>query len=400
MNIITHMFKKDLMRLKYLLVVWFLLILAQSALGIGGNNIAAEVFEFQMILPLLTKLIGFLQGLMVIVIIPLIIQDDSLVGTTAFWFTRPISRKGLLLSKSCMISAILIMPLLLAELFVLSANGATAYHLLLVVPEVLIEELAFIVPFVILAAMTSKFSRYALVGIVVFAALAVVSICRSVIPMFLPELRKYVVNIELYKNPSLELSFGVAKDLYVFLIGSILIAHQFLTRHTTKTIKYLVVAFLAMTCLTQLWSWDFLEAVSVVQSTPAISDRLTVDFDTKHLIVSDEMRHSKKDVREKSISSRQRVKGLPAGCFAISKGTKDVQMKYPDGTILESRYISSFKREVFSNEKFMQPIQAALKDVKLLNPFKEKFSYTEVFSLDESALHQYKNKTGTYSASP
>jgi hypothetical protein len=197
----------------------------------------------------------------------------------------------------------------------------------------------------------------------------------------------------------LEASFGVAKDLYVFLIGSVLIAHQFLTRHTTKTIKYLVVAFLVMTCFTQLWRWDFLKEVSVVQSSPEISDRLSVDIDTQYLIISDEIRHSKKDVREKSISSKQRVKGLPVGQFAILKRMKDVQMKYPDGTILESRYISPFKREVFSSEKFMLPIQAALKDVKLLNPFKEKFSYTEVFSLDESSLHQYKNKTGTYSAS-
>ena len=181
MNIITHLFKKDLMRLKYLLIVWLFLILAQSALGIGGNKIAAEVFEFQMILPLLAKMIGFLQGLMMIVIVPLIIQDDSIVGTTAFWYTRPISRKGLLFAKSCMILTILVAPLLLAELFVLAANGATAYHLLLVVPEVLIEKLAFIVPFVILAALTSKFSRYALVGIIIFAVFAVISIIASVL---------------------------------------------------------------------------------------------------------------------------------------------------------------------------------------------------------------------------
>ncbi|MFC1739192.1 hypothetical protein ACFL1G_09100 [Planctomycetota bacterium] len=399
MKFIPYLFKKDLIRLKYLLLVWLLLILAQSALAIGGINLAAEVLQFQIILPLLVKLIGFLQGLMMIVIIPLIIQDDSLVGTTAFWYTRPISRKGLLFAKSCMISTILVMPLLIAELFVLGANGATAYYLLLVVPEVLIEKLAFIVPFVILATLTPKFSRYALVGIIVFAVLVVVAIIKSVIPMFLPVLKKYIYNLELFKNPSLEASVDVAKDLYVFLIGSVLIAHQFLTRHTTKTIKYLVVAFLVMTCCTRLWSWDFLKEASVVQSSPAISDHLSVDFDTQYLIISDEVRYRKKDVREKSISSKQRVKGLPVGQFAILKGMKDVQMKYPDDTILESRYISSFKREMFSSEKFMLPIQAALKDVKLLNPFKEKFSYTEVFSLDESALHQFKNKTGTYSAS-
>ena len=74
MKFIPYLFKKDLIRLKYLLFVWLLLILVQSALGIGGHNLAAEYLEFQVFLPLLTKLISFLQGLMIIVIVPLIIK--------------------------------------------------------------------------------------------------------------------------------------------------------------------------------------------------------------------------------------------------------------------------------------------------------------------------------------
>ena len=267
MKFIPYLFKKDLIRLKYLLLVWLLLILAQSALGIGGINLAAEILQFQMILPLLTKLISFLQGLMIIVIVPLIIQDDSIVGTTAFWFTRPISRKGLLFTKSCLVLILLVILPLIAEIFVLASHGATAYLLFLAVPEILIEKLAFITPFLILATLTPKFSRYALVGIIVFAVLVVVAIIRSVIPMFLPSIGKYINNVELFKNPSLEASVGIAKDLYVFLIGSVLIAHQFLTRHTARTIKYLVVAFLVMTCFTRLWNWDFLKEVPVVKTS-------------------------------------------------------------------------------------------------------------------------------------
>jgi hypothetical protein len=46
----------------------------------------------------------------------------------------------------------------------------------------------------------------------------------------------------------------------------------------------------------------------------------------------------------------------------------------------------------------MPSIQDALGDVKLVNPFTDKFSYTEIFSLDGRNLHRYKNKVGTYSA--
>ncbi|HPS54932.1 MAG TPA: hypothetical protein PLP05_04985 [Sedimentisphaerales bacterium] len=392
------MFKKDLMRLKYLLIAWFLLILAQSALGIGGNKIATEVFEFQMILPLLAKMISFLQALMMIVIVPLIIQDDSLVGTTAFWYTRPISRKGLLLAKSFMISIILVIPLLLAELFVLAANGATACQLLLAVPEVLTEKLAIIVPFAILATLTAKFSRYALVGIIIFAAFTIISIIMSVVPMFFNNLSKYIYDLDPYRNPSLLASVNFAKGLYIFLIGSALITHKFLTRRTEKTINYLLVAFLVMICFTRLWEWDFLQKECVtVPSSPAISN-LSVDFDTQYLIISDEVRYRKTDTREKSISSKQRIKGLPAGQFTISMVMDSVQMQYPDGTTLKSEYLSSFTNEAFSSEKFMLPIQTALKDVKLLNPYKDNSSSTEIFCLDESSLFQFKDKKGIYSA--
>ena len=401
MIFIPYLFKKDLNRLKIIFFAWILLILAQLALGIGGSKLATEFLEFQMFLPLFTKLVGFLQGLMIIVIVPLIIQDDSLVGTTAFWFTRPISKKGLLFTKSCMIFILIIMPLV-AELFVLAANGAVARLLLLAVPEIFIEKLAFLIPFIILAAITPKFSRYALVGIIIFAVLVIISIILSVISMFLPRyfphIAKYIYNYELYKNPSLAASGRVAKDIYTILIGSILISYQFLIRNTARTIKWLVVAFLITICFTRIWKWDFLKETPVVESSSAASAPLSVSFDTNDISVSDEPRYGKEDVRLKSVNTREIVEGLPVEQFAILRDMNNVQMKYSDGNTLESEYVSSRYIVTYSSQKFMQPIQSVLKDIRLLNPYKETSSDTEVFSLSESDFHQFKNIKGTYSA--
>ena len=403
MYFIPYLFRKDLVRLKILILVWFLLILTQLALGIGGIDLAAEFLQFQMFLPLLTKMISILQGLMIIVIFPLLIQDDSLVGTTSFWFTRPISRKGLLITKACFTLILLIALPLIAEIFVLAANGAAGHHMLLAVPEILIEKMAFIVPFLILAVLTPKFSRYALVGIIIFAMFTVVGIIGYVIMMFLPNFPKFIIKFlhslrSIYKDPSLATSIKMAKNVYVISIGSLLIAHQFLTRRTARTIKCFVVAYLVMMCLARVWPWDFLKEVSPLKSTATISDSLSVGFETKHVIIADEVRLRKRDARRKSVSVRQTVEGLPLGQFAILKRLKDVQMKYSDGAILKSGYVSTGKEETISNEKFTLPLQAVLKDIKLLNPFKEKPSYTEVFSLEKADFNLHKNRTGTYSA--
>ncbi|MHC4292559.1 MAG: hypothetical protein ACYSTR_10150, partial [Planctomycetota bacterium] len=69
-----------------------------------------------------------------------------------------------------------------------------------------------------------------------------------------------------------------------------------------------------------------------------------------------------------------------------------------DGSVLDSRYISTSKRLGYYNEEFMPSIQEVLDNVKLVNPFDGKFSYTEIFSLDGANLLKYKDKAGTYSA--
>jgi hypothetical protein len=380
-----------------LLLVWLLLILAQSALGIGGHRLASEIFEFQMLLPLLTKLVGFLQGLMMIVIIPFIIQDDSVVGTTAFWYTRPVSKKGLLLSKSLVMLTVLDLPLLAAELFVLGANGASGYHLSLAIPEVVIEKLAYIIPFVILASVTPKFSRYALVGIIMFAIVVVVMILISVAGMIFPVLRQFG-NSEIYKIASLKASHTVAKHLYEIILGVIIISYQFMTKRTVRTVMLVVGTYLLMWIGTFFWNIDFLKETAVVESSAIKVEGVSIDFDPQYLTVSDEFRFNKSDTREKSISTKHIVSGLAEGRFAILKEMHNAKMEYPDGNVLESQYLSTFKREGYYAEKFMPSIQSVLGDVKLANPFTDKFTYTEIFSLDGRNLLQYKDKAGTYSA--
>ena len=388
MNFISYLFKKDIIRIKTALFIWLLLILAQSALSIGGINLAAEFLKFQMYLPLFTKLLSFLQGLMIIVVVPLLIHDDSLVGTTAFWFTRPISKKGLLITKAYWILILLIALPFIAEIFVLAANSVTFYHILLAVPEILIEKLAFIIPFLILAVLTPKFSRYALVGIIIFAVFAVIGIIHSVLMIFFPAFAKFLYNSNFCKNPSLEASCKVAKDVYIILIGSVLVVHQFLTRRTARTIKCFVVAWLVMMCFARVWNWDFLKQVPIAKSAVSIPKSLSVCFNTKHVIVSDELRLSKKDAREKSIKTEQTIRGLPTGQFAILRYLGNAQMKYPDGTILKSKHVSISTKEAFSNEKFVSPLQTVLGDIQLLNPFKESLFYEEIFSLEELDFSQ------------
>ncbi len=398
MNFIPHVFKKDLSRLKILLFAWVVLIAAQSALGIGGIKIAAEMFEFQMFLPMLTMLLGFLQGMMILVMVPLIIQEDSIVGTTAFWLTRPISKKGLLITKTTFIFGILIAMPLMAEIFVLAANGVMGGHLLLAVPEIMLEKTVFVVPFFLLAVLTPKFSRYALTGIIVFAGFTVFGIIASVAMMFVPGMAKFFYNYSFYNNPSVEASLSVAKGLYIIVVGFALIIHQCVTRYSARTMRWFVVAYLLLICFSRIWTWDFLFEKTNVTHEEAIADSLQLGLDRSYVIINDERRYKKSDPREKAINVKIFAEGLPEDQFANLNGLEDVRIKFSDGVVIQSGYISVQARENFSNEKFMPVLQAALGKVRIVNPFYGRFTHTEILSLEDGDINTYKDRKGTYLA--
>jgi hypothetical protein len=400
MIFLRYLFVKDLNRLKIIFCAWILLIFAQLAMGIGGSRLAAEFLQFQMFMPLFSKVIGLLQALMMIVIVPLIIQEDSLVGTTAFWLTRPISKKGLLLTKAYMIFIVLICAPLIAELFVLFANGASARLVLLALPEIFIEKWAFIILFVILAVITPRFSRYALIGIIIFAGFVILGIIWAIasmfIPKYFPQITKFIYTYKLYKNPSLFASVTVVDNIFTILTGSILVSYQFLKRNTAKTVIWVIIAFLISFGIPRIWKWDFLKEVSAAQVASTKVGALSVIFDLNDITVADEPRYGKEDIRSKSVSAREYVKGLPFENFVVLNSLDDVNLSFPDGNTVKSGYVSCRNVENYTESKLMLPMQAALKDTKLLNPYKGEPAI-EVFNVNDVDYLKYKDTKGTYS---
>jgi len=139
MNIILHIFKKDTRHLRYLLALWLLLIFAESLLGLSRLTSASDGVAFGILLQVMSYVFPLLQMLVIYIIIPLLIQDEPLVGTTSYWFTRPIDRITLLKSKLFFVIACIILPALLVELVTFTANGVLLRDMLLAIPEIIIE---------------------------------------------------------------------------------------------------------------------------------------------------------------------------------------------------------------------------------------------------------------------
>src|SRR5207248_7710896 len=133
-------FRKDCARLRLPIALWLLLVLLQAALIIPGIAEPGEDLTLQVIVKVLRNLIPVLQFILPLVIIPLLIQEEPLVGTTAFWFTRPIDGRMLFKSKMLFVAAVFILPPLLTEIAILGIHGASPMQLALAVPEILLED--------------------------------------------------------------------------------------------------------------------------------------------------------------------------------------------------------------------------------------------------------------------
>jgi hypothetical protein len=401
MSFLLNIFKKDLMRLKWVLTCWLGLLCVQSFLGIGGAQIAADNLNLQIVVPELALLIKLLQGLMVIIIIPLLVQDDPVVGTTGFWFTRPIGRRPLLVTKGCFALCVLVLLPLIAELIVFVANGFLLKHILLAIPEILIDKLAFVMPFLLLAAITPKFSRYAIVGAIIFAGFIMLIILTGILGFLSPKfmhLTVYLSNRAAIRSYTLQLSLETARRILIILFGSGIIAYQYASRKTKKTIISAVLAFALLLVVNKFWRIDFIKPASPTLLKNIDANAIKFAIDSNHVVVADAPRFSKDDVREKTISAPVSISGLTRGEFAILTNLEP-EIEFPDKYTLDSSYISQISIETLANAKFMDPLQAALGDSKILNPVGNQKDYQEIFRCSETSFNRYKNTKGTYKAS-
>jgi hypothetical protein len=104
-----------------------------------------------------------------IVIVPLLVLADPLVGTRAAWLTRPLSPWRLLVSKAAFVGLVLVAPPLALEIVLLAVNGVTLPDVALAAAEVVFRQLTLILAVASLAALTSDFARFAAWAAAAFA---------------------------------------------------------------------------------------------------------------------------------------------------------------------------------------------------------------------------------------
>lgn len=369
MRLLLHQFLKDCRSLRWMLALWGALILLQSLL-VGTAGLGPGDWVLHLAYKLLASLVPMLQTLLLLVLVPLLVHEEPLVGTTAAWLTRPISRPALLASKALFAFAVLVAPPLLAELAVLAANGVSPADLALAAAEIAFTQSAWIVAAAAVAVLTPGFARYAIWAIAIGAVSMLVGLGLGVAELYAdPE------KLLAWLDPERARVREISQLAVSLLVGAAVVVHQYLTRRTARSVVMVGLGLLALAVAPAVWPW-------VPRPRPAASaaDPARVEFslnpESVHAIDAVSLRPSAS--ARKSVYGAAECKGLPPASFCRLVAVQGV-LRYPDGEAVTVRG----KASPLPLPRFDRPaLQAALDGSAVLGASVAFTDIGELFEVD------------------
>jgi hypothetical protein len=163
-----------------------------------------------------------------------LVQGDRLVGTTAFWLTRPISRGSLLASKLCLSIGLLVAVPVLLDGLVVAGNGLAWLDALGAIGEGVLLRLAVVLPIMTLASVTGDLAVF------------VVASIATLFGAFTLQVTLQWLKLVSWKSGALDESLAVVVVATVALGSLTALAHQVFTRRTARTVL-IVVATIVLT---------------------------------------------------------------------------------------------------------------------------------------------------------
>jgi hypothetical protein len=232
MKHIVHLIWFDLKATRNLILVWGLVLVVQAVLlAVGPDRVVADT---------LGNSVGWDFGMLAvrvgvtIAIAVALVQYDPLVGTTAFWRTRPASRIALMTSKLLtMLIVLAVLPALVVGLLLLYL-GLMPFDALAGATTVAVEQIGTVGLTLPLAMITASLAHFAIAAAGTFAYTWLLArICLPALFYWWPGL---AVNLGGWAMP---LAVG-ALPLGVILV----VLNQYLTLRTKRSVAIIVVAVL------------------------------------------------------------------------------------------------------------------------------------------------------------
>ncbi len=163
MKHLLHLVRADVRRFRLLLGLWTLVVIAETVLRAVRPALAGDP-QLSMMFDLLATALFATRWLGMVVIVALVVQTHPLVGSDAFWMTRPISWRVLLASKLVLLGTTFVAVPALCELVLMAACRVPMAEALPVTLQLVLFQCLWLFIVMALSSLTKNLARLALVA--------------------------------------------------------------------------------------------------------------------------------------------------------------------------------------------------------------------------------------------
>ena len=261
--------------------LWLAVSAASTALDGIRPMFGAETFGMNG-LDVAGDLVGLAKVLFGFVLIPLVVQTHPLVGSDAFWMTRPIPPRTLLASKLILLAALIVVVPAACEVALMIAYKIPPQKMAAVAVQTTLWQTMYLSVVMVLAALTRNLARFALLFGGLLLALALTAVIMVTIAFARMD-DAAAVGVLVSGGPPPP-SYGDPTPEIVFLFvvvaaGLALLVVQYATRSSRRSALVGIAGLIAAWVLPSVWPWPLLQPRLYVPDWAAAGSALKLSAD-------------------------------------------------------------------------------------------------------------------------
>ena len=331
MSVLTHLIAADVRRHRLLLAAWLVMIVATAI--VDGALPVLSTDALARTVGILGSLLTLTQTLLLVVLIPAVVQTHPLVGSDAFWMTRPIPPDTLLVSKAVLLGIVTIAAPTAVEAVFMAAYSVPAGQIASVAAQTALYQTFWVVLLMTAAALTPNLTRFALVCGGALAALALLLAVEVAMLMT----RMSDLPAAGGGGDTGEPTAGFVLTVLVVVVGLATLVVQFRSRSRLRSVPVGATGLLLAFAIESIWPWPVLRPPIEVPSWAHADSALHLSASAESVPIKEEMSPFSQRSVWRSARARVRLAGIEPNWSADAR-VLHAGLELQGGTRLDSNF--------------------------------------------------------------
>jgi hypothetical protein len=281
-HLVTHLMAADVRRHRLLLAAWIAIVIISAAVDGGRPIVTAE--RFGPSAAMLASLLSLTESLLLLVLVPAVVQTHPLVGSDAFWMTRPIPPRTLLVAKIALLVIVTVVVPTAVETVLMAFYAVPPAQIAGIAVQTALYNALWMILLATAASLTPNLTRFALLAGGVLAALALILATTLAIAMArLDDLPPFSDGSDT-NDPTA----GFVMTVLGIVAGLDLLLVQYTTRSRVRSVAAGAAALTLAYAIAAAWPWRMLAPILELPAWATVEGALRLSANPATVEVKEE----------------------------------------------------------------------------------------------------------------